>query len=231
MAGAGGCLIQPCLERVLGKCSLPTHSCPRQGQLWVSSTIISRELLWQPQFPAPWFVCSLLPSEAPGRHSQRLVDETTCTVVHVLSTVQALSTPLTGGSWDPAGLPESGRWLEGKMTASRSGMAENWTWGDEAGGRKGKARSLWMEPPESQNPSHLRLDYGVFPGGQVVKNPPSNEGDAGVIPGQGTRSHMLQLGAWMPQLKIMHTTTKSWCSQIYIYTYIYIYVYIYIFFF
>ena len=76
---------------------------------------------------------------------------------------EALSTPLTGGSWDPAGLPESGRWLEGKRTASRSGMAENWTWGDEAGGGKGKARSLWMEPPESQNPSHLRLDYGGLP--------------------------------------------------------------------
>ena len=108
------------------------------------------------------------------------------------------------------------------MTASRSGMAENWIWGNEAGGRKGKARSLWMKPPESQNPSHLRLHYGVFPGGQVVKNPPSNAGDAGSIPDRGTRSHMLQLGAWMPQLKIMHAITKTWLSQInkdiYIYT-------------
>ena len=29
-----------------------------------------------------------------------------------------------------------------------------------------------------------------FPGGAVVKNPPSNTGDLGSIPGQGTRSHM-----------------------------------------
>ena len=26
-----------------------------------------------------------------------------------------------------------------------------------------------------------------FPGGPVVKNPPSNAGDAGMIPGQGTK--------------------------------------------
>ena len=26
-----------------------------------------------------------------------------------------------------------------------------------------------------------------FPGGPVVKNPPSNAGDAGLIPGQGTK--------------------------------------------
>ena len=28
---------------------------------------------------------------------------------------------------------------------------------------------------------------GDFPGGPVVKNPPSNAGDAGLIPGRGTR--------------------------------------------
>ena len=31
---------------------------------------------------------------------------------------------------------------------------------------------------------------GDFPGGPVVKNPPSNEGDAGSIPGRGLSSHM-----------------------------------------
>ena len=30
-----------------------------------------------------------------------------------------------------------------------------------------------------------------FPGGPVVKNPPSNAGDMGSIPGQELRSHML----------------------------------------
>ena len=29
--------------------------------------------------------------------------------------------------------------------------------------------------------------FGDFPGGPVVKNPPSNAGDAGLIPGRGTK--------------------------------------------
>ena len=33
--------------------------------------------------------------------------------------------------------------------------------------------------------------YIIFPGGVVVKNPPANEGDTGLIPGTG-RFHMLQ---------------------------------------
>ena len=33
----------------------------------------------------------------------------------------------------------------------------------------------------------------AFPGGPVVKNPLSNAGDVGSIPGWGTRSHMPQL--------------------------------------
>ena len=32
-----------------------------------------------------------------------------------------------------------------------------------------------------------RLDIWDFPGGPVVKNPPSNAGDAGLIPGWGTK--------------------------------------------
>ena len=35
-----------------------------------------------------------------------------------------------------------------------------------------------------------------FPGGPVVKNPPSNAGDAGLIPGQGTKIHM-SWGYWI----------------------------------
>ena len=34
------------------------------------------------------------------------------------------------------------------------------------------------------------------------------------IPGQGIRSHMLQLRVLMPQLKIPCTTAKTWCNQI-----------------
>ena len=36
---------------------------------------------------------------------------------------------------------------------------------------------------------HQKFTSWDFPGGTVVKNPPSNAGDVGSIPGQGTRSH------------------------------------------
>ena len=35
------------------------------------------------------------------------------------------------------------------------------------------------------------------------------EGDPGLLPGQGTRSHMLQLRVYMSQLKILHASTKD----------------------
>ena len=36
----------------------------------------------------------------------------------------------------------------------------------------------------------LEIHFWDFPGGAVVKNPPSNAGDTGSVPGQGTGSHM-----------------------------------------
>ena len=36
-----------------------------------------------------------------------------------------------------------------------------------------------------------------------------NSGGLGLNPGQGTRSHMPQLRVLMPQLKILHATTKK----------------------
>ena len=36
-----------------------------------------------------------------------------------------------------------------------------------------------------------------------------NAGGPGLIPGQGTRSHMLQLRVRMPQIKIPHATSKT----------------------
>ena len=42
---------------------------------------------------------------------------------------------------------------------------------------------------------------------------PDAEG-LGSILGQGARSHMLQLRARMPQLKVLHAATKTQCSQI-----------------
>ena len=67
-----------------------------------------------------------------------------------------------------------------------------------------------------------------FPGGPVVKNTPSNAGDAGSIPGRGTKipHAMGQLSpsatvtqpvcsaARVPQRKILHAATKIRCSQI-----------------
>ena len=47
-----------------------------------------------------------------------------------------------------------------------------------------------------------------FPGGPVAKIPPSNVGGPGSIPDQRTRSHMLQRGVCMLQLKILHTAMK-----------------------
>ena len=43
---------------------------------------------------------------------------------------------------------------------------------------------------------------------------PPNAGGLGLIPGQETRSHMPQLRVCMPQLHILHATTKTRYSQI-----------------
>ena len=42
-------------------------------------------------------------------------------------------------------------------------------------------------------------------------------GALGSIPGWGTRSHLPQLRVYMGNWKILCTTSKTWCSQIYIY--------------
>ena len=48
---------------------------------------------------------------------------------------------------------------------------------------------------------------GDFPGGPVAKTP--NAGRLGSIPGQGSRSHKLQLRVHKLQLKVLHAATKS----------------------
>ena len=48
-----------------------------------------------------------------------------------------------------------------------------------------------------------------FPGGPVAKTPCFQSRGPGSIPGQGTRSHMLELRVHMPQLKIPHATWKQ----------------------
>ena len=47
-----------------------------------------------------------------------------------------------------------------------------------------------------------------FPGGRVTRPHTPNAGDLGLIPGQATRSPILQL-------KIPHASTKTQCSQIF----------------
>ena len=39
-------------------------------------------------------------------------------------------------------------------------------------------------------------------------------GGLGLIPGQGTRSHMPQLRVLTLQRKMQHAATKAWCSQV-----------------
>ena len=64
---------------------------------------------------------------------------------------------------------------------------------------------------------HLRLCattlegklMGDFPGGPVVKNPPSNAGDMGLIPGQGTK-----IPRALGQLSPRTTTRESLCTTV-----------------
>ena len=52
-----------------------------------------------------------------------------------------------------------------------------------------------------------------FPGGSVVKNPPTNAGDTGSIPGPGG-SHMLRCATTIePMLYSLGTTTEPMCLE------------------
>ena len=50
--------------------------------------------------------------------------------------------------------------------------------------------------------------YRDFPGGSVAKTPASNAGGLSSIPGQGTRSHMMQVRVRILQLKMPSAETK-----------------------
>ena len=64
---------------------------------------------------------------------------------------------------------------------------------------------------------HLTLNFYFLGTSLVVQwlrlHSPS-AGGPGSIPGQGTRSHMPQLRGYVLQPKILHTATKTRCSQI-----------------
>ena len=58
------------------------------------------------------------------------------------------------------------------------------------------------------NLRHIKEWLGDFPGGPVVKNPPSNAGDVGSIPGRGTKiphaTGHLSLGATTSELALLN---------------------------
>ena len=53
---------------------------------------------------------------------------------------------------------------------------------------------------------YTKVEHWDFPGGPVVKNPPYNAGDAGSIPGQGTK-----IPHAAGQLSLCATTTELTC--------------------
>ena len=67
---------------------------------------------------------------------------------------------------------------------------------------------LQVRIPESQE--YLGASLAV----QWLRLHAPNAGGWGSIPGQGTRSHMLQLRVCILQLKIPSAATETWCSQI-----------------
>ena len=64
-----------------------------------------------------------------------------------------------------------------------------------------------IESPLSNSTEIRRTKLGDFPGGPVAETPCCRCRESGSIPGEGARSHMLQL-------KILHITAKTQCSQI-----------------
>ena len=79
---------------------------------------------------------------------------------------------------------------------------------------------------ESTEQFHQKCPFRDFPGGPVVKNLPSNAGDAGLIPRWGTKTphatgqlsprtattEPTRPGARAPQQKILHASTKIPCA-------------------
>ena len=68
----------------------------------------------------------------------------------------------------------------------------------------------------------VKVSVGDFSGGPIVKNPPLNAGDMGLILGWGTRipraMGQLTLHATLTtepiqQQKILHGTAKTWCNH------------------
>ena len=69
-------------------------------------------------------------------------------------------------------------------------------------------------PSVSSKLAHLKLLFRGLPGGIEVKNLFSSAGGLGLICGQGTRLHTLQLRVPSLQLKIPLAASKTWGNEI-----------------
>ena len=89
----------------------------------------------------------------------------------------------------PLVLPLHGVWIQSLAGQLRSSMPQ------------GAAKKLKKKKKKKKRELEI-------PGGPVAKTSRSQRRDPGSIPGQGVRSHMLQLRLSMPQSKILHTAMK-----------------------
>ena len=75
-------------------------------------------------------------------------------------------------------------------------------------------RSRIFASSERYLPNSLNNQPQDFPGGPEAKTTCFQRRGQGSIPGQGTRSHKLQLRVCLLKLKILPATTKTWHIQI-----------------
>ena len=75
-------------------------------------------------------------------------------------------------------------------------------------------RSRVFASSERYFPNSLNNQPQDFPGGPEAKTTCFQRRGQGSIPGQGTRSHKLQLRVCLLKLKILPATTKTWHIQI-----------------
>jgi len=84
--------------------------------------------------------------------------------------------------------------------------------GNRASVTGGMETDPWFSDSEEKT-GPVNTDCWDFPGDPVWRLHAPSTGDPGLIPSQGTRPHILQLRAHMPQLKILCATAKTQCSQ------------------
>ena len=119
----------------------------------------------------------------------------------------------------PGDLPNPGVEPESPALQADSLLSEHQ--GSLVHGSKIKKQENFLPAPSVKSSWERRLSTWISLVVQWLRLHAANAGGLGSIPGQGTRSHMLQLRVHMPQLKIPHAamktknpTTKTLHSQI-----------------